>query len=120
MRLGDYIFPRSANRRRATAVLGALLALAAVSLGAPESEPTRVTAVRFWSLGDLTRVTIEVDSDFTLKSVRLPDPDRLFFSIRDARPQLSPRIIAVGDGLIKQIRVAETQPGITRVVLDLD
>ena len=29
-------------------------------------------------------------------------------------------IIPVGDALLKQIRVAETQPGVTRVVLDLE
>ena len=29
-------------------------------------------------------------------------------------------VIAVGDALLKQIRVAETQPGVTRVVLDLE
>ena len=29
-------------------------------------------------------------------------------------------VITVGDALVKQIRVAETQPGVTRVVLDLE
>ena len=29
-------------------------------------------------------------------------------------------VIPVGDALLKQIRMAETQPGVTRVVLDLE
>ena len=46
----------------------------------------KVTAVRFWSLGDVTRISIEVSSDFKYRSDRLPDPDRLFFDIQGARP----------------------------------
>jgi N-acetylmuramoyl-L-alanine amidase len=80
--------------------------------------------VRFWSLGEVTRVAIEVSSDFTFKSDRIPNPDRLFYDIQGAKPRLSEKLshttIPVGDALLKQIRVAETQPGVTRVVLDLE
>jgi N-acetylmuramoyl-L-alanine amidase len=88
-----------------------------------DSDPARVTAVRFWSLGDVTRVAIEVNSEFQFKSDRLPNPDRLFYDIQGAKPELSEKsthVIAVGDPLLKQIRVAETQPGVTRIVLDLE
>lgn len=84
-----------------------------------------VTAVRFWSLGDVTRIAIEVSSDFTFKYNHLSDPERLFFDIHGARPNLTSgarngaHTIAVGDALLDQIRVAETQPEVTRVVLDL-
>jgi len=90
---------------------------------APDSG--KVTAVRFWSLGDVTRIAIEVSSDFTFKYNHLSDPERLFFDIHGAHPDLTsgPRNgahnIAVGDALVGQIRVAETQPDVTRVVLDL-
>ena len=83
----------------------------------------KVTAVRFWSLGEATRISIEVSSDFKYRSDRLPDPDRLFFDIEGARPAISEKrmhVVPVDDGLVKQIRVAETQPGVTRVVLDLE
>ncbi|MGD1092531.1 MAG: N-acetylmuramoyl-L-alanine amidase [Bryobacteraceae bacterium] len=79
--------------------------------------------MRFWSLGDVTRVAIEVSSDFHYKSDRLTSPDRLFFDIQGARPEMVRKgmdVIAVGDPLLKQIRIAETQPGVTRVVLDLE
>jgi N-acetylmuramoyl-L-alanine amidase len=83
----------------------------------------KVTSVRFWSLGDVTRISIEVSSEFKYHAERLSEPDRLFFDIQGARPAMIEKgmhVINVGDALLKQIRVAETQPGVTRVVLDLE
>ena len=71
----------------------------------------------------MTRVAIEVSSDFHYKSDHLENPQRLFFDIQGAKPAMiekGMRVIAVGDALLKQIRIAETQPGVTRVVLDLE
>ena len=51
-----------------------------------------------------------------------PAPARLFFDIHGARPQMVMKgvhTIAVGDGLVQNIRIAETQPEVTRIVLDL-
>jgi N-acetylmuramoyl-L-alanine amidase len=82
-----------------------------------------VSAVRFWSLRDMTRVAIDVSAGFKFHSERLTNPDRLFFDIQGARPEMVAkglRTITVGDGVLKQIRIAETQPGVTRVVLDLE
>ena len=108
------------SRRRSKSGLSiGFFAAAVLSLGAQGS---KVTAVRFWSLGDVTRVAIEVTSDFHYKSQRLTGPDRLFFDIQGAKPEMVNKgmhVIAVDDGLLKQIRIAETQPGVTRVVLDL-
>jgi len=101
---------------------GAVLA-AGVCQAAGEADSSRVTAVRFWSLGDVTRVAVEVSSGFRYKFDRLSDPDRLFYDIQGARPDMAPKgthSIVVGDRLLKQIRVAETQPGVTRIVLDLE
>jgi N-acetylmuramoyl-L-alanine amidase len=101
---------------------GALLA-AGVCPAAGKEDSSRVTAVRFWSLGDVTRVAVEVSSEFRYKYDRLSNPDRLFYDIQGARPDMAPKgthSIPVGDGLLKQIRVAETQPGVTRIVLDVE
>jgi N-acetylmuramoyl-L-alanine amidase len=87
---------------------------------APDS--AKVTAVRFWSLGDVTRIAIEVSSDFSFKYSQLTNPERMFFDIHGARPQISSKsihTIPVGDTLVQQIRVAETQPEVTRIVIDL-
>jgi N-acetylmuramoyl-L-alanine amidase len=99
------------------------LLLAVVSFAATSKNSNKVSAVRFWSLGDLTRVAIDVSADFKFRSERLTNPDRLFFDIQGARPDLTAKglhTIPVGDGILKQIRIAETQPGVTRIVLDLE
>jgi N-acetylmuramoyl-L-alanine amidase len=92
-------------------------------LAQTERSPLRsVNAVRNWSLADVTRVAIEVSGDFQFRTDRLHDPDRVYFDILNSRPLLdSKRFYSreLEDKLVKRIRVAETNPGVTRVVLDL-
>jgi N-acetylmuramoyl-L-alanine amidase len=100
-----------------------LLLSAAALLPAGERVEARVTAIRFWSLGDVTRIAIESDGDFSIRSDRLENPERLFFDLVGAKPTLGSKgmtVIPVSDTLVRQIRVAETQHGVTRVVLDLE
>ncbi len=107
--------------RPALLAAGVLL-LAGLRLGAAPPDPGKVTSIRFWSLGDMTRIAVEVSSDFSFKSERLTGPERMFFDIRGAKPEMvrkGVQVIPVGDALLTQIRVAETQPDVTRVVLDL-
>lgn len=97
--------------------------LIAAVLPAGDRIEAHVTAVRFWSLGDVTRIAIESDGDFSIRSDRLENPDRLFFDLVGAKPNLGTKgitVIPVSDALVRQIRVAETQHGVTRVVLDLE
>jgi N-acetylmuramoyl-L-alanine amidase len=101
----------------APAVCLAVVCLAATCAG---QNLNTVTAVRFWSAGDTTRVAVEVSGEFKYKYDSLQTPPRLFFDVQDALPGMAQRTIAVGDRLIKQIRIAETQPGTTRIVLDLE
>ena len=68
-------------------LLAGLVLVPAVCLAAGDA-PSKVTAVRFWSLGDATRVAIEVSSEFQYKSDRLANPDRLFFDIKGAKPEI--------------------------------
>lgn len=82
----------------------------------------KVTAVRFWSLGEVTRIAVEVSTEFTFKYNRLTDPERLAFDIFGSTPAMvthGVHTIPVGDALLDQIRVAEKEPGVTRIVLDL-
>src|SRR5580704_13400346 len=105
-----------------TAASGLALLTMCVASGKTAAD-LQVTAVRFWTLGDVTRVAIEVNGDFEFKRDRLNNPDRLFFDINEARPNVSGLRFStrqVNDKLLKQIRVAETAPGRTRVVLDLN
>jgi N-acetylmuramoyl-L-alanine amidase len=82
-----------------------------------------VTAVRFWSLTDVTRVVVETTDDFEFTSDRVNNPERLFFDLAGLKMRMGRKgqeTIAVGDHLLKQIRVAEPQRGTTRVVFDLE
>jgi N-acetylmuramoyl-L-alanine amidase len=79
-----------------------------------------ISAVRFWSFGDVTRVAIETSGEAEYRSDQVTNPDRIFFDLSDTQPrQRKIEVIPVGDKLLKQIRIAETQPGVTRIVLDL-
>ncbi|MBZ5609315.1 MAG: N-acetylmuramoyl-L-alanine amidase [Acidobacteriia bacterium] len=109
--------PRLVVRPISLAVL-----LAAGLLAAESGGPNHVTAVRYWSLGDVTRIAVETDGEFQLRSDHLSNPDRIFFDLTGTRPALgrkSMTVIPVADKFVQQIRVGEQQGNITRVVLDL-
>src|SRR5579872_4487942 len=77
--------------------------LIAVPLAAADrAETHNVTAVRFWSLGEVTRIAVESDGDFTVRSDRLENPDRLFFDLIGTKPKLGEKgmtTIPVSDAL---------------------
>jgi N-acetylmuramoyl-L-alanine amidase len=118
--------PRSSNRLRA--ILSLILAaapvvcLGEVCLDVPcfGQAANKVTAVRFWSTGDTTRVAVDVSGEFKFKYDSLDAPPRLFFDMQGSRPIVVHKVITVGDHMLKQIRIAETQPGTTRIVFDLE
>ncbi|HYO82879.1 MAG TPA: N-acetylmuramoyl-L-alanine amidase [Bryobacteraceae bacterium] len=98
-----------------------MLALAGFALPQAPAQNT-VTAVRHWTLNDVTRVVVETTADFTFAKDRVPNPDRLFFDLSGMGVRVAGRRVAnvrVNDPRLKQIRVAETQPGVARVVFDL-
>lgn len=122
-----------ARRRgaRSSAIFLACLFLACLFLtfgaslltAADREETHHIKGIRFWSLGDVTRIAIESDGDFSVRSDRLENPDRLFFDLVGTKPDLGAKglkVIPVSDAILRQIRVAETQKGVTRVVLDLE
>src|SRR5436305_221510 len=81
-----------------------------------------VTAVRNWSLSDVTRIAIEVSGDFKFRTDRLHNPERVYFDILNARPRIDSRRVwsnQMNDKFVQRVRVAETSPGTTRIVLDL-
>lgn len=101
----------------------AVLAVFPLSGQSHRPEPgLEVTAVRLWSLSGITRVAIQVSGEFDYHAERAHDPERVFFDIFRARPSFNGRRLytkETSDPIVKRIRVAETLPGVTRVVLDL-
>jgi N-acetylmuramoyl-L-alanine amidase len=82
----------------------------------------RVTGVRHWSTPDYTRVAIDVEQEVTFASQRISHPDRIFFDLHDTKlaSTLVGKTFDVDDGFLKKIRVAEFEPGRTRIVLEVD
>ncbi len=80
-----------------------------------------VAGIRYWSTRDYTRVAIDVDAEVKYEAGRVPNPDRIFFDLSETK--LSSALVGksyeVQDGFLKKIRVAQYQPGLTRVVLDV-
>jgi N-acetylmuramoyl-L-alanine amidase len=86
------------------------------------SKLPRVTGVRHWSAPDYTRIAIDVEREVEFDSQRISHPDRIFFDLRDTKlaSTLVGKTFDVDDGFLKKIRVAEFQPGRTRIVLEVD
>jgi N-acetylmuramoyl-L-alanine amidase len=95
---------------------------------APESSnahsvrTARVTGIRHWSTPDYTRVAIDLENEIRFGSQRISHPDRIFFDLRGTKlaSTLVGKSFDVDDGFLKKIRVAQFQPGRTRVVLEVD
>jgi len=82
---------------------------------------TMVTGIRHWSTPDYTRVAIDVDREVKYEAGRVANPDRIFFDLPDTKlaSVLVGKSFDVQDGFLKKIRVAQYQPGSTRVVLEV-
>jgi N-acetylmuramoyl-L-alanine amidase len=81
-----------------------------------------VTGIRHWSTPDYTRVAIDLENEIKFGSQRISHPDRIFFDLRGTSlaSTLVGKSFDVDDGFLKKIRVAQFQPGRTRVVLEVD
>jgi N-acetylmuramoyl-L-alanine amidase len=86
------------------------------------STPARVTGIRHWSTPDYTRVAIDLEQDVKFESQRIDHPDRIFFDLLGTKlaSTLVGKTFDVDDGFLKKIRVAQFQPGKSRVVLEVD
>ncbi|MBI4893720.1 MAG: N-acetylmuramoyl-L-alanine amidase [Acidobacteria bacterium] len=92
---------------------------------ASKTAPTPVTirAIRFWSLAQSTRIAIETSGETRFKYERLHDPERLFVDVLESKSAVGDKAyqtIKVGDSLVRQIRIAQKDNRVTRIVLDLE
>jgi N-acetylmuramoyl-L-alanine amidase len=80
-----------------------------------------VTGVRHWSTPDYTRIAIDLEDEIKYESGRIPNPDRIYFDLKDTRLSsvLKGKAFDVDDGFLKKIRIAQFIPGKTRVVLEV-
>jgi N-acetylmuramoyl-L-alanine amidase len=81
-----------------------------------------VTGIRHWSTPDYTRVAIDLEQQVKYQAARIPDPDRIFFDLYDTKlaSTLAGKTFDVSDSFLRQVRVAQYQKNVVRVVLDVD
>lgn len=84
-------------------------------------DTAQVIAVEHHATGDHIRVIVHFDRPVRFVEGTAADPDRIFFDLQDTRPADTVLArTAVSDSPLRRIRVSQYQPGITRVVLDVD
>jgi len=112
-------FPDAARARQVKTLLRRRSPASAL----PSPPPPGLASVfdlRSWSGDSSTRVVLDVERKVSLRYDRIANPDRLFVDLLGTRlhPNLKDRSFPVGDGLLEQVRIAQNQPGVVRVVLD--
>jgi N-acetylmuramoyl-L-alanine amidase len=116
--------PDRADQANTTVVkdLPAAPVTANADLSADNATPARVFGIRHWSTPDYTRVVIDIEQDVKFSSHRIDRPDRIFFDLHATKlaSTLVGKTFDVDDGFLKKIRVAQFQPGKTRIVLEVD
>ena len=97
------------------------LAMLLLCVSAPmNAENLVLQDVRHWTLNGVTRVAVQLNGKAEVRRSRLSKPDRYFFDFQNTgATSKGMQTIAVGDSLVRQIRIAAAKPGVARVVLDL-
>jgi len=80
-----------------------------------------VEGIRQWVGANYTRVVIQVGGQVKFDAIHLANPPRLVFDLANSRlsPDLARKVFPVGNGFLQRIRIAQFQPTVTRVVLDV-
>ena len=89
--------------------------------GTESRKPSHVTSIRHWSTPEYTRIAIGLEKDVKFEAQRIENPGRIFFDLLDTNvsSSLLGKAFDVDDGLLKKIRVAQFQPGKSRIVLEV-
>jgi N-acetylmuramoyl-L-alanine amidase len=90
--------------------------------GSTTQSLVRVTDVRSWVGPSYTRIVIGMEDQVKFTASRLRNPDRLVFDFSDTRlsPELIGRAFPVEGGFLREVRVAQFRPSVTRAVLDVE
>ena len=86
-----------------------------------DRKPSHVTSIRHWSTPEYTRIAIGLEKDVKFEAQRIENPERIFFDLLDTNltSSLLGKTFDVDEALLKKIRVAQFQPGKSRIVLEV-
>ena len=88
----------------------------------PQGSIPRVRRITASATADSTRITIDLEDRVQYTSARISNPDRIFFDLHAARltPEIAKSNIRVEGDLLTDIRVAQNQSGVVRVVFNIN
>ena len=81
-----------------------------------------VTDIRTWNAPDHTRIVVTLEDTIKYDGSRIAAPDRIYFDLYKANlaPALAKKTLAIDNGLLKSVRLAQNKQGVVRLVLDVD
>ncbi len=88
-----------------------------------DEDSPHVSRIRTWNADKYTRVVIDVGAKVKYQAARLSRPDRIYFDVEGAKLSsalLHKTIDLDGNGFLKNVRVAQNQAGVVRVVLEIN
>src|SRR6202521_1519006 len=136
-------YPRSQHRREVAEALADLALLRNSDAAAPAAESApprerveelpktpeytpqgnipRVRRITTIATADSTRITIDLEDRVQYTSARISNPDRIFFDLHAARltPEIARGNIRVEGDLLSDVRVAQNQAGVVRIVFNV-
>jgi N-acetylmuramoyl-L-alanine amidase len=79
-----------------------------------------VKQIQTFNAGDSARIVVTLGDTVAFKSALIHSPDRIYVDMEKAHldPAMARKPIAINDGLLKSVRVAQNRPDTVRVVLD--
>jgi type IV pilus secretin PilQ/predicted competence protein len=86
---------------------------------APLPRARSVKAIGASTTGDRVEVKIAADGQLRYKAFRLESPSRLVVDLDGVRNAAARSTVTVDDDVVKRVRVAQFQPNVARVVVDL-
>ncbi len=125
----DLKLERGQNTSRMRPRATSRVAPPATQSGVPTSTASEGNASRMpelegihdWVGPNYTRVVIQLNGEAKFNAMHLSNPPRLVFDLSDTRlaSDLARKVFPVESGFLRRIRVAQFQPTVTRVVLDV-
>lgn len=87
----------------------------------PGAHLLAVNDVRYWEGPDYVRIVISVEDEAKYESARLSHPDRIVFDLPGTHltQTLKGKSFPIGNGFLRDVRVAQFKPDVSRVVLDV-
>jgi N-acetylmuramoyl-L-alanine amidase len=80
-----------------------------------------VSDVRYWEGANYVRIVICVEDEAKFEAARLSHPDRIVFDLPGTHltEALKGKSFPIGNGFLRDVRVAQFKPDVSRVVLDV-